>query len=246
MEKTLRVKIIESSDPVQDISILYKAYRECYSDLPMIDYVNEDLPPYDEQVSFIKHKIDQRHISAIEHVKVTFAIAGVSRSLLAQITRHRHASFSVKSQRYSTVNKNGDFDYVVPSIFKTLTKTQKKYREIMQRLGSDFDSLMELAMMESGKTMQSLKQDVRYVLPNACTTSFVVTMNFSALIHFLGLRLCKKASDEIRRLSKMMLELVQERYPQLFSEVGPQCLHKGYCQENKTGLLCETGRKYVS
>ena len=245
MEKLIpRVIILGNTDYKENVSILYQAFRECYSDIPAIDMIMEDLPSYGKQIDFINDKIKKGHISAIEHVKITFAVADVSRSLLAQLTRHRHASFSVKSQRYTTVSKNGEFDYVLPEIFLNQPRTKKKYQEIMKMIGNGFDELMELAMSETGKSKQELKQDVRYVLPNSSCTSLVLSMNFSSLLHFLGLRLCSRASLEIRRLAETMLKLLQETYPLLFDNIGPKCVSLGRCPENKTGKLCKVGLSF--
>jgi len=51
------------------------------------------------------------HVSVLEHISFTFCVTGVSRALLAQLSRHRHISLSVQSQRYVAMN---NFDYVNP------------------------------------------------------------------------------------------------------------------------------------
>ena len=77
------------------------------------------------------------------------------------------------------------------------------------------------------------EEDARYILPNACCTNIVVTMNARELRHFLGLRICNRAQKEIRQLAQMMLECLKDECPELFVDVGPQCEQKGFCPEKK-------------
>lgn len=236
-----RVKILGENN---DIWIIYLAYRECYSDIPTIDVEFNELPTYEEQVFFIREKIKKGHLTPIEHITITFTIADVSRSLLAQITRHRHASFSVKSQRYSKV-VNGTFDYITPAFIKKHPKTYFRYKSFMDKIAIEYNEIMDLAITESNKSERELQQDIRYILPNACTTSYVLTMNLSSLLHFFNLRLCGHASDEIRKLAEMMLTLINKKYPFLFTGIaGPNCIN-GKCPENSTGALCKIGKKYI-
>ncbi|MGN0631467.1 MAG: FAD-dependent thymidylate synthase, partial [Ruminococcus sp.] len=92
----LNVTLIEYTP--QPEKIVAAAAKLCYSDSGcenIMDGLDEE-----KTQSFVKMLSDMGHESPIEHVSFTFGIEGVSRALLAQITRHRHASFSVQSQRY--------------------------------------------------------------------------------------------------------------------------------------------------
>ena len=90
------------------------AGRLCYSDSDILS-LKEAVQGKSE--SFVKKLISLGHLSPIEHASFTFAAQGVSRALLAQITRHRIASFSVQSQRYV---KKDALDYIVPPSVKAL------------------------------------------------------------------------------------------------------------------------------
>ena len=76
-------------------------------------------------------------------------------------------------------------------------------------------------------------EDARYILPNACCTNLVVTMNARELRHFFSLRLCVRAQWEIRELAEKMLDLVKEVAPTLFEDAGPRCKQIGFCPEKR-------------
>ena len=75
-------------------------------------------------------------------------------------------------------------------------------------------------------------EDARYLLPNACETKIVVTMNLRQLLHFFELRCCNRAQWEIREVACRMLELVRPTAPLIFAQAGPGCV-KGACPEGK-------------
>ena len=77
------------------------------------------------------------------------------------------------------------------------------------------------------------KEDARYVLPNACETKLVMTMNCRSLYNFFERRLCNRAQWEIRGLAEEMLECVRQVAPGLFSWIGSTCEMRGYCPEGK-------------
>ena len=184
------------------------------------------------------------HESPVEHVTFTFGIAGVSRSLLAQITRHRIASFSVQSQRY--VRKN-QFTYVTPPAIaadetaaalyhQTMEQTVQAYNALADRLQATYypQFLAEGCTEKAARSKAEKKaiEDARYVLPNACETKMMVTMNVRSLRHFFQLRCCNRAQWEIRDLATQMLKLCCEAAPALFRHAGPACCQGG-CPEGK-------------
>lgn len=137
------------------------------------------------------------HTSVTEFGDFVFHVEGVSRSLLAQLTRHRHASFAVRSQRYCVED---GFQFVTPNTISKDKKLVKKYEAVMKVLN---DKYMEL--VAAGVP----KEDARYILPNACCTELEVKMNFRELMHFCGLRRCMRAQWEIRELADAMAKLVE-------------------------------------
>jgi thymidylate synthase (FAD) len=85
------------------------------------------------------------------------------------------------------------------------------------------------------------------VLPNACETKIVVTMNARELLHFFGERLCLRAQWEIREVAGMMLDFVKKEFPAVFKKVGPKCIKAGHCTEGKMtcGKYDEVVKKYA-
>lgn len=196
----------------------------CYSP-SCIDDIADGLTE-DKAAAFIEKIIDIGHLSTIEHASFTFGIEGISRTLLAQITRHRMASFSVQSQRYVSYSENG-FSYIVPPTIQALgTDAVSKYHVQMQTMQCWYDE-WRLALGEKG---EKANQDARFVLPGACETKMIVTMNARELLHFFSLRCCNRAQWEIRALAWHMLKLVCEVAPALFTTAGPSCV-RGKCSE---------------
>ena len=107
--------------------IVAAAAKLCYSksDIPNL---MDGLTP-EKTESFLKILSDLGHESPVEHASFTFGIEGVSRALLAQITRHRIASFSVQSQRY--VSKL-DFDYVLPPSIEAIPEAKAEFIKAME------------------------------------------------------------------------------------------------------------------
>ena len=198
--------------------IVAAAARCCYSnDDPdkLLDNMTDE-----KAAKFLQKLSDLGHQSPIEHVSFTFAISGVSRALLAQITRHRLASFSVRSQRYCGFNSS---DFVKPpSIAKS--DVEDTFDEALSQCKDLYDSLIDADIA---------KEDARMVLPNAAATSMVVTMNARELLHFFSLRCCTRAQWEIRNLANEMVKLVKKAAPNLFAKAGAACIQLGYCPEGQ-------------
>ena len=155
----------------------------------------------------LRYVLSQQHESVVEHASFTFYIEGVSRSLTHQLVRHRMASYSQQSQRYVKMN---NFDYVVPAdLLKEGGEGEQKFRDSMERLSKEYDEMLKVLKPE----------DARYLLPNACTTKIVVTMNARELRHFFRLRLHSTAQWEIREMAHKMLVFCMDAAPMLFEDV---------------------------
>ena len=190
----------------------------CYSAASIADLAAIEA---DKAAEFIG-KLPEAHQSPFEHVSFTFGIEGVSRAMLAQITRHRIASFSVQSQRY--VNKD-EFGYVVPPSIAANQDALDEYEHFMDRADLVYTYLRSCGIPA---------EDARFVLPNACETRMIVTMNARELLHFFSLRCCKRAQWEIRAVADEMLRLCKEVAPEIFAKAGPGCV-RGHCPEGKMG-----------
>ncbi len=222
--------------------LIAAAAKNCYSAVG-VDDIWEGLDEEKTQ-SFLQMLAGIGHESPIEHASFSFAIEGVSRSLLAQITRHRIASYSVQSQRY--VREKG-FEYIVPpeiaripaakeAFVRAMQDDQRTYEELTGILQQQhLQRLLAAGVPEKKARSQAEKQaieDARYVLPNACATRIVLTMNARSLQHFFRLRCCNRAQWEIRALAEQMYQLVYAVAPTLFSKSGPPCVD-GACTEGK-------------
>lgn len=218
------------------------AARLCYSGAT-IDDVREKLTP-EKTAQFVDMLSEIGHESPIEHATFTFGIEGVSRALLAQITRHRIASFSVQSQRYV---KEAQFEYVLPPEIEKDEQAKALFIEAMEKDQEYYDRLtdmlktrhkaefLEQGMDEKAADRAAEKkaiEDARFVLPNACDTKMIVTMNARSLHNFFRHRCCNRAQWEIRELATKMLYLCREAAPNLFKNAGPACL-TGPCPEGK-------------
>lgn len=184
------------------------------------------------------------HESPIEHISFTFAIEGVSRSLLAQITRHRLASFSVRSQRYVKM----DFvDYVTPDAFRDDEELGAHYEYTMEAAKIAYRALsdkLKHKYIENGLDAKSAEkkaiEDARFVLPNAACTSMVMTMNARELLHFFRLRTCNRAQWEICEVADKMLAECYRVATTIFKDAGCGCC-SGSCPEGR--MCCGKPRK---
>jgi len=194
-----------------------------------------------EQGAFIEKLVQMGHLSPIEHVSFTFLVEGVSRSLLAQVTRHRIASFSVRSQRYvnHSSGEGVSFAYIVPPQVEALGELyEAKYAAQMAQIQEWYDEWVDAL----GGKRESSNEDARFILPNAAETKFMLTMNARELQHFFRLRSCRRAQWEIRALAVEMLRIVRQLAPELFRQSGPGCL-QGDCPEGEMtcGQMREVG-----
>lgn len=210
--KVTLTKIIEK--PVEAIEA---AASNCYNSTPSADG------------KIMKHCFKSGHQSVLEFAEFTFHIEGVSRALLAQITRHRISEFAVRSQRYCSED---GFGYITPHTIKANPTALTLYDKIMRDLQYNYSLLQELGIPN---------EDARMILPNACETIMEVKMDGRALMNFFNERLCSRAQWEIRELAQMMLKEIKERDEQcaLFATLcGPKCERYGkdvgFCPESKS------------
>lgn len=138
------------------------------------------------------------HTSVAEHVSASFCIEGISRSCLAQLTRHRMASFSVTSQRYCEVG--GDDWYVIPPSVIEAGEEVGFVAEV-EKAAKAYHRLLAKGVK---------KEDARFLLPEATKTSLIMTINVRSLMNFLSLRLDKSAQWEIRELANEMVQALEE------------------------------------
>lgn len=236
----MNVKLIAHT--VQPDKVVAAAAKLCYSNsgaMGLMDGMDDE-----KAENFVEMLGKIGHQSPIEHASFTFAIEGVSRSLLAQITRHRLASFSVQSQRYVKLK---DFSYITPPEIASVPEALQLYEETMQSCVASYQKLSDILeqkhyadFLEQGipekearrKAEKKAIEDARFVLPNASETKMVMTMNARELLHFFRLRCCNRAQWEIRELAKAMVKEVYPVSQALFADAGPACC-TGACPEGK-------------
>ena len=211
------------SKPENMLKTIYTACRTCYSaDTPYDIYNSTD----DEEklLKLIERVVSSGHYSTIEHIQVSFAISNVSRACTHQLVRHRHMSFSQKSQRY--VQEKGQFEYLIPPTIEKNPELKQKFEDFMAEISKKY-----LEFTEAGIPAE----DARYILPNACETEICVKMNLRELIHFCNERLCTCAQWEIRQLANKMKKCVEEVAPDISAFLVPKCeSHEiPYCNETK-------------
>ena len=161
------------------------------------------------------------HFSTLEHASYTFAVEGVSRAPTHQLVRHRLASYNQQSQRY--VKFKEEPPIVRPASVDTNPEAAQAFDEAIDACWQAYDKLVQAGVPA---------EDARYILPNACETKIVVTMNIRELMHFFSNRCCNRAQWEIRELAWKMLELVRPTAPFIFRTAGPGCM-RGACPEGK-------------
>lgn len=223
--------------------IVAAAAKLCYSSAT-IENLMDGLTD-DKVDSFLNRLETYNHFSPLEHVCFTFGIEGVSRALLAQITRHRiGVNFSVQSQRY--VRLTGDKKtMIVPNAIKNNPDALQVFTEATDTSSRNYEHLCQILEDEHfakfvadgmdekearRKASKLANEDARAVLPNACSTNLIMTMNARELNHFFNMRCCSRAQLEIRELAIEMLRLVYPIAPHLFKNAGPGCVC-GSCPE---------------
>ncbi len=158
-------------------------------------------------LGLVKHLYRNGHHSVFEHIYFTFKIEGISRACSHQLVRHRHCSFTQRSQRYCSED---GFDVVTPPSIRDIDQ-KDGYGNLMFDIAEHYNELQALGVRN---------EDARYILPNACATELYLSCNLRELIHIANERLCTRAQWEIRNLVKEMVSLVD---PELQFMLVPKC-----------------------
>lgn len=212
------------------------AAKVCYSGKSIDDIVSNASETESEK--YLEMLMDLGHESPLEHLSFTFAVKGISRACLAQLTRHRIASYSVRSQRYVS---EAQCSFVVPPEIGRNEEAKACFQNAVRESLVAYKELVKVLRasyveggMDDRDAQKKAQEDARFVLPNACETQLMVTMNARELLHFFSLRCCNRAQWEIRELAEKMLELCRETAPNIFRNAGAPCV-RGYCPEGKLG-----------
>ena len=237
----LNVKLLSHTPDAE--KIIATAAKLCYSSSD-IESLRDGLTD-DKVASFIDMIVSIGHESVTEHVSFTFGIEGISRACSHQLVRHRIVSYSQKSQRY--VNENG-FEFITPPAIEEIPEAKSEYDKMIAEITESYEKLVNIltekhtaefiAQGMDEKTARSkasklANEDARFILPNACETKIVVTMNVRSLFNFFRHRCCNRAQWEIRAVANEMLRQCMEVAPHIFAHAGPSCVAEGKCPEGK-------------
>ena len=156
-----------------------------------------------DPLKLVKHLYRNGHHSVFEHIYFTFKIEGISRACSHQLVRHRHCSFTQRSQRYCSED---GFEYVTPPALDN------------DDFRADMEYLSRWYKIYQGEGVPN--EDARYILPNACATELYLSCNLREIIHIANERLCSRAQWEIQELVQKMVSLVD---PELQFMLVPKC-----------------------
>lgn len=201
----MRVKLLACTpDPER---VIAASARQCYSKFGA-DEAMKSLKKADvERLIRLLHS--NGHLSPFEHASFTFLLDGISRACSHQLVRHRIASYSQQSQRYVKVEDNIITNTVTPPSIMKNKEAKSLFDGSMRDSYKCYGQLIALGV---------LKEDARFVLPNAACTKIVVTMNARELLHFFKLRCDPKAQWEIREAAFGMLKLARKKAPTVFEK----------------------------
>ncbi len=211
--KMIRIKVLAYTPNPERMIALAARQTRLKKDVSMNDIDDQ------RTAMLIRKLLSLKHLSPFEHASFTFLISGISRVCTHQLVRHRLASYSQQSQRMVKIDKES---FIIPPSIRENKKALEVFQKVVDEAVKGYDELISLGIP---------LEDARYVIPQASETKIVVTMNARELLHFFGLRLCKKAQWEIRKVAKLMLDEVKEIAPNIFEKAGPRCWDYGYCPE---------------
>ncbi len=256
MSVTPKVTLISHTPEPE--KLVATAGKLCYSSSDILS-LHDGLT--DEVIDkYIDMLVSIGHESVMEHVSFTFGIEGISRACSHQLVRHRIASYSQKSQRY--VSENG-FDFITPPAIAQSPEALEEYDRIIQEITTGYEKIADILTENhkadflaqgldekaaASKARKLANEDARFLLPNACETKIVVTMNVRSLFNFFEHRCCNRAQWEIRDVACQMLRLCLRAAPHIFAKAGPSCVAQGKCPEGKMtcGKMAEVQEKFTA
>lgn len=186
------------------------AGRNCYRSF------HRPNPATRENVDYLKHILDVGHESVLEHASATFYIEA-SRSVLTELERHRHLSFSVVSQRYVDPTTLGY--HLPPTTLEAddadaVNWTMEAWYESTNAYRKVFD-----ALTAEGYPRKQAREAARAVLPNMTNSPMVVTGNHRAWRYVIKARWHEAADAEIRELAGELLRQLREIAPNTYQDI---------------------------
>ncbi len=170
----------------------------------------------DSAEKFIRNIIKRGHESVLEHFSCTFKII-CDRGVMAELTRHRLASFTIESTRFCDYSKDG-LTFIKPCFW------QNGYKNFncSNHCSAEWAGMM-ISIENSYKYMLNegaTPQEARSILPNSLKTEIIMTANLREWRHILKLRTAKDAHPQMREVAKMILDALKRKLPVIFEDVG--------------------------
>ena len=186
------------------------AICKCYSNKP-----HNELEKIQARITKVANV--SKHSSTIEHLNYSFDIDGISRAVLQELARHRIASYTVKSTRYTLqeLKKEDSFNVYMDKAralkYVVLTKNECVDGAIIGALEN-----LRICLMDIDGAEKIPNDIAKYCMPEAYKTSLVMTINARSLQNFLELRTSKHALKEIQDLARAMFEVLPSDHKFLF------------------------------
>jgi len=191
--------------PSSYLLMIYRAGRNCYG---ATNACNDKI----QMGVFAKRLIGRGHESVLEHVNISVYLTDVSRSFLAQITRHRLVAYSVKSQHYV---KHGDFKFKELEEWGQDQWNKTLYYKLMQDINNLYKKFLDSGIPH---------YIAREILPNACLTDIYMTANVREWRHIIKMRITKNNTPEIQEVAEALLRRFYGNMPELFEDLVKEYL----------------------
>lgn len=200
------VELVRDFDGEEVMKFIESCGRVCYR--------SENNSTADSAKTFIKNIIKRGHESVLEHFSCTFKIV-CDRGVMAELTRHRLASFSIESTRYCDYTSDkfgGELNFICP--FEDITDNPNAYefwRDSCKNAEENYKNLRSFGVTP---------EIARSILPNSLATTIVMTANLREWRHILKLRTAKDAHPQMRHVANMILDILKEKLPVVFEGIG--------------------------
>lgn len=245
------VRLVQMSE--NPVGLMYLAARNCYSAGGPFELIEQagfvttyhssegtSAKSKEDMWKLVGNVLESGHESVAEHVYFTFAVEGIPRYTMAQVTRHRHCSFSIQSQRYVEIKEDPrNLKVLYDAVLEEDMGAVSCLRDILNKYFTDVDENNFLLL--TGILMLYLKdiatgkkaEDARAILPNCTKTNMIMSVNLRELMHIAELRLCKRAQKDIQDMVQQMCDLVVAREPLFEKLLAKPCVKYGKCKEKK-------------
>ena len=202
------MKITIENYPEMYLEMIYTAGRNCYGTRDAGKTITERR----KLAKFTEMLVGKGHESVLEHICVSIYLKDVSRSFLAQITRHRLVSYSVKSQHYV---KHSDFKYKELEDYGNSVFNELEYNNLMDEIRK-----LYIDMVNTGIPHYIARE----ILPNACLTDIYMTANSREWRHIIRMRIGKENTPEIREFARTVLRELYMLMPEIFGDLRTKYL----------------------